>query len=184
MIISLVGRQYFADISPMKFVSQLLLIMNLLFASNVYANENIFELIAPSSYKPANLLKEFELIDSGNYRLNLNQNINSLFPDHEITDATLYLVIPGACVITDITADYKVHRRMDFNYYAIKPVADEKNMQVDVSVDLKTAKVSSKDFGLVIVVHDSAGELLVYNKHENSIHKEIIMQEYLTELAK
>lgn len=167
-----------------KPVSLLLLIMNLLFSFNVYANENIFELIAPSSYKPANLLKEFELIDSGNYRLNLNQNINSLFPDHEIKDATLYLVIPGACVITDISAGYKVHRRMDFNYYAIKPVADEKNMQVDVSVDLKTATVSSKDFGLIIVVHDSAGELLVYNKHENSIHKEIIMQEYLSELVR
>jgi len=166
-----------------KFVS-LLLVLNLLFACPAYANENIFELIAPSSYKPINLLTEFEVIDNGSYRLNLSQNINSLFPDYEITEATLYLVIPSTCVIADISADYKVHRRTDFNYYVLKPVADEKNMHVDVSVDLKTATVSSKDFGLIIVVRDSAGELLVHDKHDNSIHKEIIMQEYLPGLSR
>ena len=162
----------------------LLLILNLLFACHAYANDSIFELVSPSSYKPANLLKEFELIDSGSYRLNLSQNINSLFPDHKITDVTLYLVIPSTCVITDISSDYKVHRRMDFNYYAFKPVADEKNMQVDVSLDLKILAVSSKDFGLIIVARDSAGELLVHNKHDNSIHKEIIVQEYFSGLIK
>ena len=162
----------------------LLLIMNLLFASNVYANENIFELIAPSSYKPANLLKEFELIDSGNYRLNLNQNINSLFPDHELTDATLYLVIPSTCTVTDISTDYKVHRRTDFNYYIFKPAADEKNMHIDVSVGLKTVTISSMNFGFIVVARDSAGETLVHNKHDNIIHKEIIMREYLSGLPK
>lgn len=170
------------NMKPMKLVSLLLLIMNLLFVFNVYANDNIFEVIAPSSYKPANLLKEFELIDSGRYRLNLNQDINSLFPQQKITQAILYLVMPNASAIIESSVNFETQHRTDFSYYVFKPVLDEANATFDVSMELKTASVSAKEFGFVVIARNDQGETLVHNSHDNNMYKDIIMQEYFSGL--